>query len=165
MDPFQDILDGFKIGASGQSCSHLRKSCRQPKIFLDQWSEYFRKTCSEIFWLVMNDVLCPVIKISTCSLSMVLLISDNFAGNTCNISYFVYLWSLWILCISSNHMWIFHFLKWFTSYDVKVSIVYSTSSPHNIAKDFSKITYIMSPWRKLGSQNIYSTKYNSTFVV
>jgi len=31
-----DILDGFKIGASGQSCSHLRKSCRQPKIFLDQ---------------------------------------------------------------------------------------------------------------------------------
>ena len=45
---------------------------------------------------------------------------------------------------------------------MKVSIVYSTSSPHNIAKVFSKI---MSPWRKLGSQNIYSTKYNSTFVV
>ena len=114
MDPFQDILDGFKIGASGQSCSHLRKSCRQPKIFLDQWSEYFCKTCSENFWLVMNYVLWSVIKIS-CSLSMVLLISDNFAGNTCNISYFVYLWSLWILCISSNHMWIFNFLKWFTS--------------------------------------------------
>ena len=38
---FQDILDGFKIGASGQSCSHLRKSCRQPKIFLDQWSKVF----------------------------------------------------------------------------------------------------------------------------
>jgi len=31
-----DILDAFKIGASGQSCGHLRKQCRKQKIFLDQ---------------------------------------------------------------------------------------------------------------------------------
>lgn len=30
-----DILDAFKIGASGQSCSHIRKSCRNERIFKD----------------------------------------------------------------------------------------------------------------------------------
>jgi len=31
-----DLLDGFKTGVSGQSCSNLRKSCRKHKVFLDQ---------------------------------------------------------------------------------------------------------------------------------
>ena len=82
---FQDILDGFKIGASGQSCSHLRKSCRQPKIFLDNWSFLIRFLWSKysfVHW--SNYCLISVESIS--------------AGNWCN-NFFVF---LWILCILSN---------------------------------------------------------------
>jgi len=36
-DPYlMDIMQGYRMGVSGQSCSHLRKVCRQQKIFLDQ---------------------------------------------------------------------------------------------------------------------------------